>query len=85
MAGFDQLQNLVLKGANERVYQLPPPQDISVHSLLELVPLGLYLIRGDNVAIVNDINDGVFNMQEKGGFEGFDKAEVIKLVVHFRK
>ena len=49
LAGFDQLQNLIIKHANERVYHLPPPDE---ESLLEIVPLGLYLIRGDNVAVV---------------------------------
>ena len=46
MAGYDQLQNLILKDASERVYS--PDADP------ETVPLGLYVIRGDNVAIISD-------------------------------
>ena len=46
LAGYDQLQNLILKEASERVYS--PDSDP------ETVPLGLYVIRGDNVAIISD-------------------------------
>lgn len=46
MAGYDQLQNLILKDASERVYSLDADP--------ETVPLGLYVIRGDNVAIISD-------------------------------
>ena len=46
LAGYDQLQNVILKGASERVY--------SEDSDPEIVPLGLYVIRGDNVAIISD-------------------------------
>ena len=46
LAGYDQLQNLILKEASERVYS--PDADP------ESVPLGLYVIRGDNVAIISD-------------------------------
>mmetsp|Transcript_27663 Transcript_27663/g.41870 ORF Transcript_27663/g.41870 Transcript_27663/m.41870 type:complete len:94 (+) Transcript_27663:110-391(+) len=46
LAGHDQVQNLVLKDAEERVY--------SMEETVELVPLGLYVIRGDNVALVGD-------------------------------
>ena len=46
LAGYDQLQNLILKDASESVYS--PDADP------ETVPLGLYVIRGDNVAIISD-------------------------------
>jgi len=81
LAGFDQLQNLIIKNACERVYHLPPPDD---DSLLEIVPLGLYLIRGDNVAIVSNVREGAFEAQEveKGSdeFKVFEKGEAIKPV-----
>jgi U6 snRNA-associated Sm-like protein LSm8 len=46
LIGHDQVQNLILNDAQERIYS----EDEDV----ELVPLGLYVIRGDNVAIVGD-------------------------------
>ena len=78
LAGYDQLQNLVLKEAQERVYQLPKSDD---EDTLEMVPLGLYLIRGDNVAIVSDIREGIFEQQANSNFEGFENAEGIHPVV----
>uniref|UniRef100_A0A7S1FWY7 U6 snRNA-associated Sm-like protein LSm8 n=1 Tax=Corethron hystrix TaxID=216773 RepID=A0A7S1FWY7_9STRA len=49
LAGYDQLQNLVLQSAHERVYSADLP--------VELVPLGLYVIRGDNVAVIGEFNN----------------------------
>lgn len=46
MVGHDQVQNLVLNDAKERVY--------SEGSVPEMVDLGLYVIRGDNVCIIGD-------------------------------
>lgn len=46
-----------------------------------MVPLGLYLIRGDNVAIVSDVREGVFEQQANSNFEGFENAEGIHSVV----
>ena len=69
----------MLKEAQERVYQLPKSDDVD--TLLEMVPLGLYLIRGDNVAIVSDIREGVFEQQANSNFEGFENAEGIHSVV----
>jgi len=66
------------------VYHLPPPDgNAADSSLLEIVPLGLYLIRGDNVAIVSDLREDVFESQEKSGFKGFENAEVLDSVVQF--
>jgi U6 snRNA-associated Sm-like protein LSm8 len=42
--GHDQVQNLILKEAMELLY--------SKEESVEQVPLGLYVIRGDNVAVV---------------------------------
>ncbi len=41
MKGFDQTVNIVLEGSHERVF--------SSTSGVEQVPLGLYIIRGDNM------------------------------------
>ena len=46
LAGYDQLQNLILSRSSERVY--------SVDSPVEVVELGLFVVRGDNVAIIGD-------------------------------
>eukprot|EP00551_Chaetoceros_affinis_P012653 CAMPEP_0203662408 /NCGR_PEP_ID=MMETSP0090-20130426/384_1 /ASSEMBLY_ACC=CAM_ASM_001088 /TAXON_ID=426623 /ORGANISM="Chaetoceros affinis, Strain CCMP159" /LENGTH=117 /DNA_ID=CAMNT_0050525189 /DNA_START=71 /DNA_END=424 /DNA_ORIENTATION=+ len=89
LVGYDQLQNLILQDAQERVYQLPPPQkgsddDEDDDEVLEVVPLGLYIIRGDNVAIVSDVKDEVWASQEKNQFEEFTKdSEAVKAVVQF--
>ena len=44
--GHDQVQNLILNDALERVYS----EDEDV----EAVPLGLYVIRGDNVCLIGE-------------------------------
>lgn len=49
LVGHDQVQNLVLNEAYERVY--------SVEDDMEQVSLGLYVIRGDNVALIGDAKD----------------------------
>jgi len=46
LAGNDQVQNLILNDAVERVY--------SSEDDVEEVPLGLYLVRGDNVCLVGE-------------------------------
>mmetsp|Transcript_32508 Transcript_32508/g.64452 ORF Transcript_32508/g.64452 Transcript_32508/m.64452 type:complete len:101 (-) Transcript_32508:251-553(-) len=71
LSGYDQLQNLVLSGAHERVYSLDAP--------VELVPLGLYVIRGDNVAVVGDCDDGAGD--DDGTLEDA-RADPIPPIVH---
>lgn len=44
--GHDQVQNLVLNDAFEHVY--------SLEEEVEQVPLGLYVVRGDNVAVIGE-------------------------------
>jgi U6 snRNA-associated Sm-like protein LSm8 len=46
LAGHDQVQNLILQDAHERVY--------SSDADVEEVPLGLYVIRGDNLCLVGE-------------------------------
>jgi len=46
--GHDQVQNLILNDAVEHIY--------SVEEEVEQVPLGLYVVRGDNVAIVGEFD-----------------------------
>lgn len=46
LKGYDQLQNLVLQTSYEIVYSLDSPP--------EKIELGLFVIRGDNVAVIAD-------------------------------
>ena len=69
LAGYDQLQNLILKEASERVYS--PDADP------ETVPLGLYVIRGDNVAIISDRDE---EMEASAGLSSV-RAEPLDSVV----
>ena len=48
MRGFDQVCNIVLENTFERVF--------STHSGVRILPLGLYVVRGDNIAIVGEID-----------------------------
>lgn len=62
LVGHDQVQNLVLNNAQERVYSTA---DVNASAgddddnNVELVELGLYVVRGDNVCLVAD-----FSMEE---------------------
>lgn len=46
--GNDQVQNLILNEAKERVYTDDTP--------VEIVDLGLYVIRGDNVCMIGEFD-----------------------------
>jgi U6 snRNA-associated Sm-like protein LSm8 len=48
LVGNDQVQNLILSDAQERVY--------AFDAAVETVDLGLYVIRGDNVCVVADFD-----------------------------
>ncbi|EDQ91434.1 uncharacterized protein MONBRDRAFT_17908 [Monosiga brevicollis MX1] len=49
LKGFDQSTNLILNQCYERVF--------SLHSGVEIVPMGLYIVRGDNVAVVGETDE----------------------------
>lgn len=49
LKGFDQTINLILDDSHERVY--------STSQGVEQVILGLYIIRGDNVAVIGEIDE----------------------------
>lgn len=49
LRGYDQLQNLILCNCHERVFSTDAP--------VELVPLGLYVIRGDNIVLIYEIDE----------------------------
>ena len=48
LRGYDQTNNLVLEGCHERVFSTKG---------VDLEPLGLYMIRGDNVAIIGEVDE----------------------------
>lgn len=52
LVGHDQVQNLILNDAKERVYSNGSPP--------EIVDLGLYVIRGDNVCMVADYDEALW-------------------------
>ncbi|PSN35871.1 U6 snRNA-associated Sm-like protein LSm8 [Blattella germanica] len=51
LKGFDQTINLILDESHERVY--------STNQGVEQVVLGLHIIRGDNVAIVGELDENL--------------------------
>lgn len=70
LRGFDQATNLILDECHERVYSL----DAGV----EQVVLGLYIIRGDNIAVVGELDEDVELTLDLTTV----RAEPIKPVVH---
>ncbi|KAJ6487878.1 hypothetical protein C8R45DRAFT_994726 [Mycena sanguinolenta] len=51
LAGFDQKSNIVLSDSKERIYSM----DVGV----EEVPLGLYLVKGDMIVLIGEVDDAV--------------------------
>ncbi|KAJ6627857.1 hypothetical protein B0H10DRAFT_1779038 [Mycena sp. CBHHK59/15] len=51
MAGFDQKSNVVLSESKERIYSI----DVGV----EEIPLGLYLVKGDMIVLIGELDDAV--------------------------
>lgn len=49
LRGFDQAINIILEESHQRVF--------SANEGVELIPLGLYVIRGDNVALIGEIDE----------------------------
>lgn len=70
LEGFDQTLNLILSQSHERVFSLDEP--------VSVVQLGLYVIRGDNVAVVGLIDEDV----ESGLDYEVMRAEPIPAVSH---
>ncbi|ACI65066.1 human U6 snRNA-associated protein LSm8-like protein [Thalassiosira pseudonana CCMP1335] len=76
LLGYDQLQNLILQKSYESVYSSDSP--------VEKVELGLFVVRGDNVAVVGDGNSTVDVEGEEEGNSGEDdtvRAEPIQPIV----
>ncbi|EDR08180.1 uncharacterized protein LACBIDRAFT_297547 [Laccaria bicolor S238N-H82] len=51
LAGFDQKSNVVLSDSKERVY--------SMDEGVEEIPLGLYLVKGDMIVLIGEIDDAL--------------------------
>ncbi|GLB42045.1 putative snRNP Sm proteins [Lyophyllum shimeji] len=51
MAGFDQKSNVVLSDSKERVY--------SLEEGVEEIPLGLYLVKGDMIVLIGEIDEAI--------------------------
>mmetsp|Transcript_24895 Transcript_24895/g.34854 ORF Transcript_24895/g.34854 Transcript_24895/m.34854 type:complete len:95 (+) Transcript_24895:95-379(+) len=69
LRGFDQLTNVILDQCHERVYS---------QQGVEQVVLGLYIIRGDNVAIIGEINE---DLDRRIDFSTL-RTDPLKPVVH---
>ncbi|GAB1601388.1 U6 snRNA-associated Sm-like protein LSm8 isoform X1 [Argonauta hians] len=70
LKGFDQTINLILDESHERVF--------SSTSGVEQVVLGLYIIRGDNVAVIGEIDDDADSYLDFNSI----RAEPLNPVVH---
>ncbi|KAI9599218.1 hypothetical protein BDF19DRAFT_381706, partial [Syncephalis fuscata] len=51
LRGFDQTTNIIMERCYERVF--------SADEGVEVVPLGLYVVRGDNVVLVGEVDTEV--------------------------
>uniref|UniRef100_T1IUW5 U6 snRNA-associated Sm-like protein LSm8 n=1 Tax=Strigamia maritima TaxID=126957 RepID=T1IUW5_STRMM len=70
LKGFDQTINIILDESHERVY--------STVQGVEQVVLGLYIIRGDNIAVIGEIDD---EMDARLDFNSV-RAEPLNAVSH---
>ena len=68
LRGFDQQTNLIVENCHERVY--------STENGVEMAPLGLYVVRGDNVALVGEIDE---ELDQKLDLKSI-KAEALKSI-----
>ncbi|KAI9677006.1 MAG: hypothetical protein M1817_006845 [Caeruleum heppii] len=73
LSSYDQQTNLVLQNTVERIIR-PPRDDEDSHS----VEHGLYLVRGDNVAVVGGVDEELDGSIEWGKVRG----EVVGGVKH---
>lgn len=54
--GHDQVQNVILKEAEERIFSADDP--------VERVPLGLYVVRGDSLCLIGEFDAAAFDDDE---------------------
>mmetsp|Transcript_9001 Transcript_9001/g.18033 ORF Transcript_9001/g.18033 Transcript_9001/m.18033 type:complete len:100 (-) Transcript_9001:128-427(-) len=70
LKGYDQVQNIVLSETHERAFSLDSP--------VELIDLGLYIVRGDNLAIIGELDEEEDAKVDLGSV----RAEPLKPVMH---
>lgn len=85
LVGYDQLQNLIIQNAEERVFSFRSSEEDNIEDVLEIIPLGhIFLIRGDNVAIVSDVKEEELEKQQGSGFGAVGNATAIQPVVQLK-
>mmetsp|Transcript_3877 Transcript_3877/g.4833 ORF Transcript_3877/g.4833 Transcript_3877/m.4833 type:complete len:97 (-) Transcript_3877:820-1110(-) len=70
LAGIDRVTNIVLKESVERIFSMDYP--------VRQVPIGLYIIRGDNIALIGELDK---EADEKIDYDSI-KVLPMKPVVH---
>mmetsp|Transcript_1349 Transcript_1349/g.2086 ORF Transcript_1349/g.2086 Transcript_1349/m.2086 type:complete len:97 (-) Transcript_1349:67-357(-) len=70
LKGYDQATNVILGGCHERVF--------SPDAGVEQVALGLYIVRGDNIAVVGELDEDADATRDLAQA----RAEPLKPVVH---
>ncbi|KAI4839936.1 U6 snRNA-associated Sm-like protein LSm8 [Plasmodium brasilianum] len=71
LKGFDQTTNIILGNCYERIYK----------ESLEKISLGLYIIRGDTVTLIGEIDEDV----DKNILHNKIKPEMLKQVIGYKK
>ncbi|XP_065091932.1 U6 snRNA-associated Sm-like protein LSm8 [Ochlerotatus camptorhynchus] len=69
MKGFDQTINIILDESHERVY--------SMNAGIEQVVLGLHIIRGDNVAIIGQLDESIDSKLDFSSIRGTPLEPVV--------
>mmetsp|Transcript_817 Transcript_817/g.1901 ORF Transcript_817/g.1901 Transcript_817/m.1901 type:complete len:101 (-) Transcript_817:95-397(-) len=67
LKGFDQATNLILEGSHERVYS---PDGVEEHEI------GLYLVRGDSIAVVGEMDEELDSQIDLSAVRGHPLHEV---------
>jgi len=69
LKGFDQTINIILDESHERVF--------STTSGIEQIVLGLHIIRGDNIAVIGQIDDTVDSRMDFSSIRGEPLGPVV--------
>jgi len=68
LAGFDQRADVVLADATERIY--------STEEGVEEVPLGLYLVKGDQVMLIGELDEALDKSVDLGNIRADPVAPI---------
>ncbi|KXJ78262.1 U6 snRNA-associated Sm-like protein LSm8 [Aedes albopictus] len=69
LKGFDQTINIILDESHERVY--------SMNTGIEQVVLGLHIIRGDNVAVIGQLDESIDSKLDFSTIRGMPLEPVV--------